>query len=113
MFLPQSKDGDAAPKVSVTPPSPRTGHQKPDQLSQAGGEKATDGVKQARSRPSSPHLQLKNLLRSPGAKKRKVAAELAAAPKEKKDSSDLEEEGSASECHDDELADGMVPEIDR
>ena len=56
------------------------------------------------SRILSPHLQLKNWMRSPGVKKRKVDVEDSAETKEKKDlSSDLEEEGTASDNHEDEL----------
>ena len=62
---------------------------------------ATD--KQPRPRSASPHLQLKSLVKS----KSKTAAKESPAPKEKKDlSSDLEEEGTASEFHEDEHADG-------
>ena len=97
--------------MSITPPSPSaapcTEHQNTEQSSQPGSGKAEDGVKQPRSRPSSPHLQLKSLLQSPGAKKRKVATlKHPSAPKEKKDSSDSdEEEGTTSEYQDKEATD--------
>lgn len=105
------KDSETTPKVSITPPSPSaapcTEQQNTEQSSQPGSGKAEDGVKQPRPRPSSPHLQLKSLLRSPGAKKRKVATlKHPSAPKEKKDSSDSdEEEGTTSEYQDKETTD--------
>lgn len=110
---PISKDGDNAPTVSVTPPSPRAAsgadHEN-DPLSLLGDENAVDDVakkeKRSSSRPSSPHLQLKSLLQSPGAKKKKLALLQATAAKEKKESSELEEEGTESEYHDDEITDG-------
>ena len=100
--------------MSVTPPSP--GVLPPPglengQLQHPEDESTVDGATtetRPRSRPSTPHLQLKSLLRSPGAKKRKIAAAANESPalKEKKESSDLEEEGTASECHEDDLTEG-------
>ena len=98
--------------MSVTPPSPGV-------LSPAGlengqfprpvGENTVDSgatETQLRSRSTSPHLQLKSLLKSP---RRKMAAKESPAPKEKKDlSSDLEEEGTASEFQEDEHTDGKT-----
>ena len=99
--------------MSVTPPSPGalspTGLEN-GQLLHPEGENtvvsaATDT--QPRPRSTSPHLQLKSLLKSPGAIRRKMAAQEPPSPKEKKDlSSDLEEEGTASEFHEDEHTDG-------
>jgi len=93
--------------VSVTPPSPgspRTDHQS-QQLSQPGGQNTTES--RPRSRPSSPHLQLKSLLRSPGKKRKAAVQPTPDTAKEKKESSDMDEEGTASEYHDDEITDGM------
>ncbi|KAL9964996.1 hypothetical protein ACROYT_G028719 [Oculina patagonica] len=118
-FVPENqtgprKDSETSPVVSVTPPSP--GVVPPAGLENGQSlhpeaESTVDGgttERQPRSRPSSPHLQLKSLLRSPGAKRRKAAKDSSAA-KEKKDlSSDLEEEGTASEFHDDEITEVAV-----
>ena len=95
--------------MSVTPPSPRVApgadHEN-DPSSLLGDQNSVDGVtkkeKRPSSRPSSPHLQLKSLLQSPGAKKKKLALLEATAAKEKKESSELEEEGTVSEYHDDD-----------
>ena len=112
---PLNKDGDGAPTVSVTPPSPsttpRADHEN-DPLSLLADENAVDGAtkkeKRSNSRPSSHHLQLKSLLQSSGAKKKKLALlQAATAAEEKKESSEFEEEGTASEYNDDELTDGM------
>lgn len=101
--------------MSVTPPSPGVvplAGLENGQLLHPEAEKTVDSAtteRQPRSRPTSPHLQLKSLLRSPGAKRRKAAKDSSAA-KEKKDlSSDLEEEGTASEFHDDENTEGRYP----
>lgn len=107
------KESDTAPAVSVTPPSPGVlppAGLENGQLLHPEGESTVDGAATERrphSRPTSPHLQLKSLLRSPGAKRRKTAAKDSSASKEKKElSSDLEEEGTASEFHEDEQAEG-------
>ena len=110
--------------MSITPPSPAAITSKPtDTLNrntadqqlplQSEGELSTtqNGEKRPHSRPTSPHLHLKNLLRSPAAKKRMVTAEATrqqqqqstADPDNKRAarvSSDLEEEGTASDDHD-------------
>ena len=110
--------------MSITPPSPAAITSKPtdtlyrntadQQLPlQSEGELNTtqNGEKRPHSRPTSPHLHLKNLLRSPAAKKRMVTAEAirqqqqrsTADPDSKRAarvSSDLEEEGTASDDHD-------------
>ena len=110
--------------MSITPPSPAAITSKPtDTLNrntadqhlplQSEGELNTtqNGEKRPHSRPTSPHLHLKNLLRSPAAKKRMVTAEATrqqqqqstADPDNKRAarvSSDLEEEGTASDDHD-------------
>lgn len=109
------KDSENAPVVSVTPPSPGvlspTGLEN-GQLLRPGGENTVDsGVTDTQPRPrsTSPHLQLKSLLKSPGTIRRKMTAKESPVPKEKKDlSSDLEEEGTASEFHEDEHADGKI-----
>lgn len=117
-------ESDSTPKVSITPPSPAAITSKPtDTLNrntadqqlplQSEGELNTtqNGEKRPHSRPTSPHLHLKNLLRSPAAKKRMVTAEATrqqqqqstADPDNKRAarvSSDLEEEGTASDDHD-------------
>ena len=110
-----SKDTETAPVVSVTPPSPGVhppANLENGQLRPPDGESVVDSgttETQPRSRSTSPHLQIKSLLRSPGAKRRKVAAKDSSVPKEKKDlSSDLEEEGTASEFHDEENAEGKA-----
>ena len=99
--------------MSVTPPSPgvsppvglEQGQLPPPEDGKTTNEAATGS--RPHSRILSPHLQLKSLLRSPGAKKSKVDLEDSAVPKEKKElSSDLEEEGTASEYHEDELEAG-------
>lgn len=72
-----------------------------------------NGEKRPHSRPTSPHLHLKSLLRSPVAKKRMVTAAAAATKQQQQQStadpdkkkaarvsSDLEEEGTASDDHD-------------
>lgn len=111
--------------MSITPPSPGAITSKPtdtlcrntadQQLPlQSEGELNTtqNGEKRPHSRPTSPHLHLKNLLRSPAAKKRMVTAaatkqqqqqQSTADPDNKRAarvSSDLEEEGTASDDHD-------------
>ena len=110
--------------MSITPPSPAAITSKPtDTLNrntadqqlplQSEGELNTtqNGEKRPHSRPTSPHLHLKNLLRSPAAKKRMVTAEATrqqqqqstADPDNKRAArvgSDLEEEGTASDDHD-------------
>lgn len=98
--------------MSITPPSPGVlppaGPENGQLLRPEGDNTVDSGTteRQPRSRPTSP-LQLKSLLKSPGAIRRKMAAKDSAAPKEKKDlSSDLEEEGTASEFHEDEHTDG-------
>ena len=109
------KDSENAPVVSITPPSPGVltpaGHENGQLLCPEGENTAESGATDTQPRPktTSPHLQLKSLLKSPGALRRKMAANESTAPKEKKDlSSDLEEEGTASEFHDDEHADGKM-----
>lgn len=104
------KVGENAPKVAISPPSPEVSSspgqdsgQFPACEDSKSSNEATTG-----SRPQStilsPHLQLKNWMRSAGVKKRKVDVEDCAETKEKKDlSSDLEEEGTASDNHEDEL----------
>lgn len=99
--------------MSVTPPSPGVhppARLENGQLHPPEGKSVVDSgttETQPRSRSTSPHLQIKSLLRSPGAKKRKVAAKDSSIPKGKKDlSSDLEEEGTASEVNDDENTEG-------
>ena len=108
------KDNENAPVVSVTPPSPgvqsptglENGHLCPESENTVDSG-ATDT--QPRPRSTSPHLQLKSFLKSPGVIRRKMSGKESPAPKEKKDlSSDLEEEGTASEFHDDEHADGKI-----
>ena len=99
--------------MSVTPPSPgvQSGLENGQLLRPEGENTVNSGATDVQPRPrsTSPHLQLKSLLMSPGAIRRKMAAKESAAPKEKKDlSSDLEEEGTASEFHDDEHADGKI-----
>lgn len=110
--------------MAITPPSPGAITSKPtdtlcrntadQQLPlQSEGELNTtqNGEKRPHSRPTSPHLHLKNLLRSPAAKKRMVTAaatkqqqqQSTADPDNKRAarvSSDLEEEGTASDDHD-------------
>ena len=111
--------------MSITPPSSGAITSKPtdtldrnaaDQqlpLQSEGDVNTTqNGEKRPHSRPTSPHLHLKSLLRSPVAKKRMVTAAAAskqqqqqstADPDKKKAarvSSDLEEEGTASDDHD-------------
>ena len=110
------KDSENAPVVSVTPPSPgvqSSAGLENGQLLRPEGENTVDSGAtdaQPRTRSTSPHLQLKSLLKSPGVIRRKMAGKEPSAPKEKKDlSSDLEEEGTASEFHDDEHADGKIP----
>ena len=110
--------------MSITPPSPAAITSKPtdtlyrntadQQLPlQSEGELNTtqNGEKRPHSRPTSPHLHLKNLLRSPAAKKRMVTAEATRQQQQQSTtdpdnkraarvSSDLEEEGTASDDHD-------------
>lgn len=104
--------------MSVTPPSP--GVLSPvglenGQVLRPDSENKVDGGAtevQHRSRSTSPHLQLKSLLKSPGAIRRKMAAKDSPIPKEKKDlSSDLEEEGTASEFHEDDQTDGKIESV--
>ena len=109
------KDSENAPAVSITPPSPGVltpaGLENGQLLCAEGENTVESGATDTQPRPksTSPHLQLKSLLKSPGALRRKMAAKESPAPKEKKDlSSDLEEEGTASEFHDDEQADGKM-----
>nr|XP_058941916.1 protein Aster-B-like isoform X2 [Pocillopora verrucosa] len=94
-----SKEGERAPKVAITPPSPgaslspgQDSGQFPASEDRKSSNEAITGS-HPQSRILSPHLQLKNWMRSPGVKKRKVDVEDSAETKEKKDlSSDLEEE---------------------
>lgn len=106
------KDSENAPEVSITPPSPEVLSSAGLESGQLEGENTVEsGATEAQPRPKStpPHLQLKSLLKSPGALRRKMAAKESPAPKEKKDlSSDLEEEGTASEFQEDEHADGKM-----
>lgn len=109
------KDSENAPVVSITPPSPGVlspaGLENGQSLRPEGENTVESGATDTQPRPKSipPHLQLKSLLKSPGALRRKMAAKESPAPKEKKDlSSDLEEEGTASEFHEDEHADVPV-----
>lgn len=106
-----NRNGDLGPKVSVTPPSPgvtaSTDHPN-HTLSPPEGEHVADGVNaadaQSHSRSTSPNLQLKNLLKSP-MNKRNAALLDASAAQGRKESSDLEEEGTASEHEGEGLTD--------
>ena len=104
--------------MSVTPPSPGVlspvGFENGQVLRPDAENKVDGGATevQHRSRSTSPHLQLKSLLKSPGAVRRKMAAKDSPVPKEKKDlSSDLEEEGTASEFHEDDHTDGKIESV--
>lgn len=96
--------------MAITPPSPgassspgQDSGQFPASEDRKSSNEAITGS-HPQSRILSPHLHLKNWMRSPGVKKRKVDVEDSAETKEKKDlSSDLEEEGTASDNHEDEL----------
>ncbi|XP_068685405.1 protein Aster-B-like [Montipora foliosa] len=106
-----NRNGDLGPKVSVTPPSPgvtaSTDHPN-HALSPPEGEHVANGVNaadaQSHSRSTSPNLQLKNLLKSP-MNKRNAALLDASVAQDRKESSDLEEEGTASEHEGEGLTD--------
>lgn len=110
--------------MSITPPSPgaitskstdtlyqNTADQQLPLQSEGELNTTQNGEKRPHSRPTSTHLHLKNLLRSPTAKKRMVTAEATRQQQQQSTadpdnnraarvSSDLEEEGTASDDHD-------------
>lgn len=112
--------------MSITPPSPgaitskstdtlyqNTADQQLPLQSEGELNTTQNGEKRPHSRPTSTHLHLKNLLRSPAAKKRMVTAEATRQQQQQQQStadpdnnraarvsSDLEEEGTASDDHD-------------